>query len=109
VADGLALGDAEVLHDRIEAVAGEDPQQVVLTRQVEFREAGVALTAGPAAQLVVDPAALVALGAEDEQTAGGFSAFVASARRSRPSAKPLPRLSISAAWSGSCAGLALLG
>ena len=39
-------------------------------RQEEARLARVALAAGAAAQLVVDPARLVALGADDEQAAG---------------------------------------
>ena len=71
VADRLAFGHAEAAHDGVQTVAGEDAQQVVLAGQEEFRGAGVALTAGAAAQLVVDAAALVALGAEDEQAAGG--------------------------------------
>ena len=71
MADRLALGHAEAAHDGVQTVTGEDAQQVVLAGQEEFRGAGVALTAGPAAQLVVDAAAFVAFGAEDEQTAGG--------------------------------------
>ena len=47
----------------------EDAHQVVFERQVEARRAGVALAAGAAAQLVVDAARLVALGAEDVQAA----------------------------------------
>ena len=39
-------------------------------REVEAALTGVALTAGTAAQLVVDAAGLVALGAQDEQAAG---------------------------------------
>ena len=39
-------------------------------RQVEACLAGVALTAGTAAELIVDPAGLVALRADDEQAAG---------------------------------------
>src|SRR5205823_7481618 len=38
--------------------------ELVLERQVEAALAGIALPPGAAAQLVVDPAALVALGAE---------------------------------------------
>ena len=38
--------------------------------QVEAALAGVALTAGTAAQLIVNPPGLVALGADDEQAAG---------------------------------------
>ncbi len=42
----------------------EDAQQVVVEAQVEFGQAGVALAARAAAQLIVDAPALVALGAE---------------------------------------------
>ena len=48
---------------------GEQAHEVVLGGQVEARLARVALAAGAAAQLVVDAARLVALGAEDEQAA----------------------------------------
>ena len=48
---------------------GEEAHEVVLGRQEEARLAGVALAAGAAAQLVVDAARLVALGAEDVQAA----------------------------------------
>ena len=51
------------------ALAAEDAHQVVFERQVEARAARVALAAGAAAQLVVDAARLVALGAEDVQAA----------------------------------------
>ena len=47
----------------------EQAHQLVLERQVEAALAGVALAAGPAAKLVVDAAALMALGAEDVQAA----------------------------------------
>ena len=46
-----------------DAVGPEDAHQVVFERQIEARRAGVALAAGAAAQLVVDAARLVALGA----------------------------------------------
>ena len=61
--DGLVLRPLQPLHDRADPVGGEHPHQVVLERQVEQRLARVALPAGPAAELVVDPARLVALGA----------------------------------------------
>ena len=44
--------------------------QVVLQREVELGFARVALPAGTAAQLVVDAAGLVALGADDAEAAG---------------------------------------
>ena len=71
VGDRLALGHAERLHDRVETVAGENAQQVVLARQIEFRHAGVALPTGAATELIVDAAAFVAFGAEHEKAAGG--------------------------------------
>jgi len=52
------------------AVAGEQPDEIVFCREIEAALAGVALTAGAAAQLVVDAAALVALGAEHVEAAG---------------------------------------
>ena len=52
-----------------DAVRGEPLHQVVLEGQVEARRARVALAAGAAAELVVDPAAVVALGADDVEAA----------------------------------------
>ena len=68
--DGDVLLEAEPLHQPGDAVAGEALHQVVLERQVEARRAGVALAAGAAAELVVDAAGVVALGADDVQAAG---------------------------------------
>ena len=53
----------------VDPVAGEQADEVVLAGEVEARLAGVALAAGAAAELVVDAARLVALGAEDVQAA----------------------------------------
>src|SRR5205823_1304403 len=69
VLDRLALLHAQALHDPLDALAAEDAQQVVFEREVEVRGAGVALTARAAAQLVVDAAGLVTLGADDVQAA----------------------------------------
>ena len=68
--DRLAFLDAEGAHDRVQPLAGEDAQQIVLAAHEELRAAGIALPPSPAAQLVVDPPALVPLGAEHEQAAG---------------------------------------
>src|SRR6185312_10136514 len=68
--DGLAFLEAELLQHAVHALGPEDAHQIVLQGQEEFAVAGVALAAGPAAQLVVDAPALVALGAEDEEAAG---------------------------------------
>ena len=69
--DRLVLLQAELVQHAVELVGPEDAHQVVFERQEELGAAGVALAAGAAAQLVVDAAALVALGAEHEQPAGG--------------------------------------
>ena len=53
-----------------DAVGAEAAHQLVFERDVELRRARVALAAGAAAQLVVDAAGLVPLGADDVQAAG---------------------------------------
>ncbi len=71
--DGHVLGHVGLLHhggDGVHAVAAEQAHEVVFQREVELRGAGVSLTARTAAQLVVDAARLVALGADDAQAAG---------------------------------------
>ena len=67
--DRDVLLEAQALHEARDALRGEALHQVVVERQVEARRARVALAAGAAAELVVDPAALVALGADDVQPA----------------------------------------
>ena len=69
VLDGLALLHAEARHDAGDAVGAEEAHQVVLERDVEARGAGVALAGATAAQLAVDAAGLVALGADDVEAA----------------------------------------
>ena len=69
--DRLAVGHLQPLHDRGHAVGREDAQQRILERQVEAARARVALASRAAAQLVVDAARLVALGADDVQPPGG--------------------------------------
>ena len=69
VLDGLVVRHAHALHERLDLVAREDAHQVVLERQVEAARARVALAARAAAELVVDAARLVPLGAEDVQAA----------------------------------------
>ena len=65
----LVVGQLEALHDVVDAVACEQAHEIVLAREVEARLARIALAARAAAQLVVDPARLVALGAEHVQAA----------------------------------------
>ena len=70
VLDGRVLVEVHAVHEVRDALAAEQAQQIVLEREVEARLARVALTAGTAAELIVDAAGVVALGADDEQTAG---------------------------------------
>ncbi len=60
----------EALEHRIHPLGAEDAHQIVFERDEEFGGAGVALTAGAAAQLVVDAPALVPLAADDKEPAG---------------------------------------
>ena len=64
------------LQHAVHALGAEDAHQVILKRQVEFRAARVALTAGTAAQLVVDTAAFVAFGGQNVKTASGQRLFL---------------------------------
>src|SRR5882762_1296039 len=67
--DRLALGHSQALHDRVDPLSGEDPQQWILERKEKARGARIALPAGSAAQLVVDAPRLVPLGPDDVQAA----------------------------------------
>ena len=62
------VGEGAV-HHPVHGAGGEQPHEVVFERQVEAALARVALAAGPASELVVDAAALVALGTEDVEAA----------------------------------------
>jgi hypothetical protein len=62
--DRLALLEPELLEHAVHALGTEDAHQVILKRKEEFGVARVALTAGTAAQLIVDAPAFVTLGAE---------------------------------------------
>src|SRR6185312_16654925 len=52
------------------ALRAENAHEIVLQRQEKLRSAGIPLPAGPAAQLIVDAAAFVPLGADDVEPAG---------------------------------------
>ena len=67
--DRDVVGEVRAGEDRLGGAGLEQAHQVVGQRQVEAALAGVALTAGAAAQLVVDAARLVPLGAEDVEAA----------------------------------------
>src|SRR4051812_1411993 len=65
----VGLG-AEAVEDPVDPVAREQAHEVVLGGQEEPRLPGIALAPGTAAELVVDAARLVALGAADKEAAG---------------------------------------
>ena len=67
---GTSSGILSRVHDRRHPLVGEAAHQVVLEREVEPRLTGVALAPGASPQLVVDPARLVALGAQHVEPAG---------------------------------------
>ena len=67
--DGLVVVHPQPRHEAADAVAAEAPHELVLQAQVETAAAGVAQTAGAAAELVVDAPGLVPLGAHDAETA----------------------------------------
>ena len=99
VHDGLVVGHAHALHERLDPVAREDAHQIVFERQVEPARARIALAARAAAELVVDAARLVPLGAEDVQPAELAHLFALGlARRRRASS------TTSAKASGSLSG-----
>ena len=60
----------DAAHQVLEPVGAENPEQVVFEREEKARAAGIALPSRTAAELIVDPARLVPLGAEDVQAAG---------------------------------------
>ena len=68
--DRLALLQAQPLEHAVELVRGEDPHQIVFQGQEEQRPSGITLPAGAAAELIVDPPALMPFGADHEQPAG---------------------------------------
>ena len=66
---GLVVLQTQTIHHCADPLGAEQAHQVVLQRNKELGGAGVALTARTAAQLIINAAALVALGADDMQTA----------------------------------------
>ena len=61
------VGPTEAVENLVDPVAGKKANEIVLCAEEETRFAGISLTAGAAAQLVVDPARLVPLGANNEE------------------------------------------
>jgi len=71
--DRHIVGHVGLLHhgaDLVHARTAEQAHKVIFERQIELRGARIALTAGTAAQLIVDTSAFVTLGADDAQAAG---------------------------------------
>ena len=71
----LIFGKMRFLHhvrDRIHLRSAEQAHEIIFEREVELRNARVPLTSRTTAQLVVDAAALVALGTDHTQTASGL-------------------------------------
>ena len=62
-------GNAERFHHALDALRAEQPHEVIFQRKIEAGGTGIALTAGTAAQLIVDAAAFMAFGAENVQAA----------------------------------------
>ena len=71
----LALFHAEPFHDTGDALGTEQTHELIFKRNEELRRARVALTRAAAAQLAVDTARFMALGADDMKTAEFFDAF----------------------------------
>ena len=67
--DRRVLVHVQTIHHHGDAFAAEQAHQIVLERDIEAAHARIALTAGTAAQLVVDPAGFMALCADDIQAA----------------------------------------
>ncbi len=68
--DGLAGLHAHACHERLHTRRiAEYAHEIVLEGQIETARSRIALAAGAAAQLIVDAPRLVALGADDVQTA----------------------------------------
>jgi hypothetical protein len=69
----FAFLHAELAHPALDAFGvAEEAHQFVVESQIESGRSRVALTARPAAQLVVDPAGLVPLGSQDVKAASVF-------------------------------------
>src|SRR5271165_6015884 len=67
--DGNALFHPQFLQQGRDPFLGEDAHEIIFEREIKTRRAGIALAAGASAKLVVDSPRLVALGAENVQTA----------------------------------------
>ena len=76
VFDGYLVAGVQPGHDALHPIRPEPAHEFVLQRHIEPGAARVSLSARPAPQLVVDAAALVALGADDVKAAQGHHLLV---------------------------------
>ena len=67
--DRNAFRHAQPVHQRLHALAAENPQQIVLERKEESRRSRIALPSSASSQLIVDAPRLMTLGAENVQSA----------------------------------------
>ena len=72
----VALAHAKLACHALQPLAAKESQKIVFHRQVELSVARVSLTSGTSAQLIVDTSRLVALCAEDAETAEGSDLFL---------------------------------
>ena len=73
--DRHVVGQVQPGQQRLQSGAVEAPHEFVAEGQIEPRLARIALPAGATAQLIVDPARLVPLGAQDVETADVADGF----------------------------------
>ena len=81
--DGHTFFHAQPLQQVRNPLLGEDAHQVVFEGEIKARGAGIALTAGTSAQLVVNTPRLVPFRAHDMQATGGNYVFVLALSSSR--------------------------
>ena len=72
----LSLRNTQGIKDPDQAFRTEEPHQIILQGNVEFGFSRVSLTAGPSAELVINPSGFMALGTHDLQAAGGNGLLV---------------------------------
>ena len=66
----LSLGNSQRVKHRDHPLGTEQAHQVILQRNIKSGRAGIALTAGTPAQLVIDTSGLMPLRTDDHQAAG---------------------------------------
>ena len=69
VLDGLAVVHAHAAHEAFDAVGAENPEQIILQREIEAGGARVSLAAGAPPELIVDAPGFMALSGENVQAA----------------------------------------